>query len=176
MGEDFEGIVDGRMMVASKIVSLEYLWNEVRVRQGAYGTGMEVNSDAKVMFYSYRDPKPAGSLEIYKRAGQFLSREANRNSDYTDYIISTISSYNPLCNEAKKSYIADTQYFRGLNYEMRYKNRREMLEINFEYIREFGENLKARLTGDDKDFVTAVVCGNKSAEEFEKKGFKLYTI
>ena len=51
-----------------------------------------------------------------------------------------------------------------------------MLEINFEYIREFGENLKARLTGDDKDFVTAVVCGNKSAEEFEKKGFKLYTI
>ena len=37
---DSGGGLDGRWQLAGRVVSLEYLWNAVRVQGGAYGTGM----------------------------------------------------------------------------------------------------------------------------------------
>ena len=49
---------DGALRVLSTILSYDYLWNEVRVKGGAYGCGCQGGASGKVGFYSYRDPSP----------------------------------------------------------------------------------------------------------------------
>ena len=58
--------------VLSTILSLEYLWNEIRVKGGAYGTGATLSPLGIPAFYSYRDPSPSGSFTIYGDAADFL--------------------------------------------------------------------------------------------------------
>jgi Zn-dependent M16 (insulinase) family peptidase len=60
----------GRMRVARSILSYEYLWNTVRVQNGAYGTGFVPKSNGSLSFYSYRDPSPANSLGFYRESAK----------------------------------------------------------------------------------------------------------
>ena len=48
----------------SALCSYDYLWNEVRVKGGAYGTGLGVNRNGNLVCNSYRDPDPLESLKI----------------------------------------------------------------------------------------------------------------
>ena len=47
---------DGAWKLASRAVSLDHLWNAVRVQGGAYGVGMAARGSLFCGFYSYRDP------------------------------------------------------------------------------------------------------------------------
>jgi len=45
------------LLIGSRLLSLEYMWEEVRVKGGAYGGGVSYNGvDRTWQFYSYRDP------------------------------------------------------------------------------------------------------------------------
>jgi len=60
---------DPRFQVLSHMLTYDYLWNEVRVKGGAYGTGAAIRPDGTFGFYSYRDPDPANSLKTYPECG-----------------------------------------------------------------------------------------------------------
>ena len=62
--------------VLSTILSLEYLWNEIRVKGGAYVTGASIGALGIPAFYSYRDPSPAD--ELYFRERSYESRCTER--------------------------------------------------------------------------------------------------
>ena len=47
---------DGSWAVAGRALSLDYLWNEVRVKGGAYGVGFQALDAGNMRFYTYRDP------------------------------------------------------------------------------------------------------------------------
>ncbi len=82
----------GIWSVASKIISLDYLWNEVRVKIGAYGVDFKVNNDGIASFTAFRSPDIDKCIEVFKRAGKWLS-ECNLSKDELDgYIIRTISN------------------------------------------------------------------------------------
>ena len=56
----------GTWLVASRALSYDYLWNEVRVKGGAYGAGFQATRAGSLRFYSYRDPhldETAGALQ-----------------------------------------------------------------------------------------------------------------
>lgn len=90
--------VDPRMMVLSKILSLDWLWNEVRVRGGAYGVSFGIGATGRAVFTSYRDPGVAKTLSAYDRTVEYLTGFAAKTPDIDKYIISSAAAYErPLC-------------------------------------------------------------------------------
>lgn len=123
---------DGALSVLSSILSYSYLWNEVRVQGGAYGCGFQAGETGNVMFYSYRDPDPQRSLEVYGRTADFLRQYCAAGEALDKYIISTISATEPLRTPAQRSAVADSDYFCGITYEDRCRIRHQMLTLKQE--------------------------------------------
>lgn len=86
----------GAAKVASKILALDYLWNEVRVKGGAYGASFGVRMNGMCQFSTYRDPNPAGALAVFGTAGDALRAFCDSDAQPDDYIISSVSDLEPL--------------------------------------------------------------------------------
>lgn len=115
--------------VLSTVLSYEYLYTEVRVKGGAYGTGFGVNNMGEAAFYSYRDPSPAGAMTAYDGSADFLRSYCAEKPDISSYIISSIAQKEPLMSDAVYGSTADELYFRGITEESRRDTRRRMLAL-----------------------------------------------
>ena len=134
--------MNGHMSVASNIVSLSFLWNEIRVQGGAYGASMSAGRTGGLFCFTYRDPSPARSLEIYKSIPDFLNEAASsEDMDPSGFIISSIASTEPLLSPAAKGRAADDFYLSGFTDEDRIRFRKEMLETTPEMLKEQCEAL-----------------------------------
>lgn len=121
------GEFDGRWQLAGRVVSLQYLWNAVRVQGGAYGTGMVTRVNGFDGCYSYRDPSAARTLETYAKVPEFLRDFAANTADIDGLITGAISANEPLLTPRAKGEEADDLYFRGITYDMRRSRRAQML-------------------------------------------------
>ena len=85
----------GSQIVAARILTLDYLWNEIRVLGGAYGMGLVVRSDGDVQYMTYRDPNPARSLEKIAGTGAALRKFCESGNDIDKYVVSAIGKTEP---------------------------------------------------------------------------------
>jgi presequence protease len=122
------GVFSGKMSLAAHILSLDYLWNIIRVQGGAYGTGLTVKENGFVGCYSYRDPTAAESLEVFADCAEYLKESIDDDTDLTGDIIGTIADGSPLLSVRNKGVKADTLYFNGITYEKLCERRRLLLE------------------------------------------------
>ncbi len=128
---------DGSLRVASNIVSLSYLWDNIRVRGGAYGTGLTVRRSGNFSFYSYRDPSPAKSLKTYDKTSDFIKEFCDGDEELDRYIISTVAMTEPLCTPQEKGIIADGYFFSGVDDDERRRTREEILDTNRDKLSEW---------------------------------------
>lgn len=119
----------GKWLVLAKLVSMDYLWNRVRVLGGAYGVGMNTAADGMVSFYSYRDPAPEKSLYTFCQSGAFLREFAKEDPDLTRIIIGTISDTERLYTPRSMAQTADDWYLNGITDEVRATRRKEILSV-----------------------------------------------
>ena len=103
--------------VLKNVLNYMYLWNEIRVQGGAYGCGFIYQDHGAFGFYSYRDPQPARSLEVYTRAADFLRQFCASSPDLTGPILSSVSSLDPMRNSAAKMGEGEIRWFRGQSQE-----------------------------------------------------------
>lgn len=120
--------MSGSMQVAANIISLTHLWNTIRVQGGSYGASMSAGRTGGLFCYTYRDPSPARSLDVYKTIPEFLSSTVSEDTSIDGYIISTIASTEPLISPAAKGRAADDFWLSGFSDEDRIRIRREILE------------------------------------------------
>ncbi len=125
--EDAGMTYDGSARLLANILSLAHLWNEVRVQGGAYGAGMRTGKSGSLFTYSYRDPNPARSLEVYRNMGGFVKAFAESGADITGFIISSIADTEPLVGPAQQGRIADGDWFAGQGYEEAVAERKQLL-------------------------------------------------
>ena len=118
---------DGTARLISNILSLAYLWNEVRVKGGAYGAGMRIGRSGSLFTYSYRDPAPGHSLEVYRSMADFVRVFSDAGEDITGFIISTIAETEPLLGAAPQGAMADRDWFSSFGYEEALAERRQLL-------------------------------------------------
>lgn len=85
----------GAAKVAAKILALNYLWNEIRVKGGAYGASCGVRINGLWMFSTYRDPNPAGALATVETVADALRAFCDSDEITDDYIISSVSDLLP---------------------------------------------------------------------------------
>lgn len=103
----------GALRVARSILSYEYLWNEVRVKGGAYGTGFIVRKTGEIGFYSYRDPSPIASLKAFSGADAFLREIAKSGEDLTKFIIGAWGEYDIITTPKSEAAQALYDYMTG---------------------------------------------------------------
>ena len=123
LGMEYEG--SARLL--SNILSLAHLWNEIRVQGGAYGAGMRIGTNGGMFAYSYRDPSPARSLEVYRNMGNFVRGFAAAQQDITGFIISTVAETEPLASPDQLGAGADRDWFSGFTREHAVAERQQLL-------------------------------------------------
>lgn len=148
---------NGAMRVAAKILSLEYLHNEVREIGGAYGVMMRVTPEGMVECLSYRDPNPVRSLQKMNELGRALRSFIESGADIDRYIVATIASMEPYRSPADEASRAVELFVDGRDGADVERVRREVLATDKEQLLEFAallEKISATAT-------TCVVGGNK---------------
>ena len=129
--------MNGSLRIASNILSLNYLWNIVRVQGGAYGAGCPVRNNGSIFCYSYRDPSPARSLQVYDSLSEFICDFRESDDDLDKFIISAVAAIEPLRTPMQQGADADGRWFSGITDESRIKIRRQMLATDREALKEW---------------------------------------
>lgn len=119
--------INGVLRVVRSILSYEYLWNEIRVNGGAYGTGFIARRSGECAFYSYRDPSPVRSIECFRGSAEYLSEIARRKDDITKYVVGAIGEYDRLMTPRTLSAQATYDILTGWSYEKEIALRENMI-------------------------------------------------
>ena len=112
--------------VAANILTYGYLWNVIRVQGGAYGCGLRMGPSA-ALAYSYRDPTPARSLQMYRGAAEFLQEFVKSGERIDKFVISTIAETEPLMSPRDEGALADSRWFAGRTEEDLRRQRAQIL-------------------------------------------------
>lgn len=126
----------GQLQVAASILSLDYLWNEVRVKGGAYGCSCVARQSGDLAIASYRDPKGRQTLSVYDTCADALKSFAQKEDDITKYIIGTISNTEPVLTSHAKGVTAAANFLNGITYEDLCESRKQILSTTPQSITE----------------------------------------
>ena len=158
-GLDYEGALN----VVSQIATYDYLWNEVRVKGGAYGTNFNINRNGLVTCSSYRDPDLKNALNAYRSVANIFKNANWSDEELTGFIIGTISNTDPLMPPLVKVAVADSYHLQGITYEDRVEARKGILSTTNQDLQRIGEFLEKAI--DD-----ASLCLVGSKESIDKSG------
>ena len=117
----------GQMYVLSNLLTFEYLWSEVRVKGGAYGTGFRVNPSGDLAASSYRDPTPGRTLDTIDGCADAVERLCGADPDLTKYILGAMTDADPLLSARETLAAAETRFLRRTTQEEVAARRRELL-------------------------------------------------
>lgn len=110
--EAFDAHFDGQMYVLSNLLTFEYLWTEVRVKGGAYGTGFRISPANDLVASSYRDPSPAKTLGIFDQCADAVRQLCSAGTDLTKYILGAMTDADPLLGAAATMLAGESRFFR----------------------------------------------------------------
>lgn len=125
-------VYSGIARVMSNILSLSYLWNEVRVQGGAYGAGLNTSETGRMVTYSYRDPSPARTLGINRSMSKGLRDFVAGDERIDKYIISTVGESEPPLGSENQILVSDENLLCGITPEDLCRERAEMLSTTKE--------------------------------------------
>ncbi len=131
----FGAAYTGAWQVAARALSYDYLWNEVRVKGGAYGAGFQTARTGNLRFYSYRDPHLDETLERFAKASNWLAAFDPRDEEMEGYVVSTVASFDTPLKARMLVRRQDGDWFGGRTPESRLATRAEMLAADPERIR-----------------------------------------
>lgn len=134
-------VFSGVARVAAQILSYGYLWDQIRVKGGAYGTGLSVQPNGEVRFSSFRDPNAFSSLAVFDSAGAALRGFCDSGTAIDKYIISTVAADDALLTPRMMGNLAAELYFTGRRDADRQRLRGEILNTTREELRTFSEVL-----------------------------------
>lgn len=138
----------GALRVLKVIMGYDYLWQNVRVKGGAYGCMCNFGRTGDSYFVSYRDPNLERTVETYEGAAAYLKKFSADEKAMTKYIIGTISDMDTPLNPSAKGSRSLSAYLSGMTFEEIQKERDEVLKATDEDIRELANYLQAFMSDD----------------------------
>lgn len=151
----------GTLGLLKTILGYEYLWNEVRVKGGAYGCMSNYKRNGEFYFVSYRDPNLERTVDVFEKAAEFVRNFEADEELMTKYIIGTISDLDiPLTPRARgiRSLLA---YLGDTSYEELQQERDEILSANEADVRRLADYIDAFM----EDGVICVVGNEEKIKE-----------
>lgn len=156
----------GALNILKMILSYDYLWNNVRVKGGAYGCSSSFLRTGDSYFTSYRDPNLGKTNEVYEKMPEYIRNFQADEREMTKYIIGTLGNMDmPLYPEGKGQR-AITAYLKKLTLEELQAERDEILQATDEDIRALADMVQSVLSDGN-----ICVIGNENNIQKEKELF-----
>lgn len=133
--------VTGAWAVAANALSYDYLWNEIRVKGGAYGCGFRAAGERQAAFYTYRDPAIDPSIERVARAGEWLGSFEPDEAAFEGFIVSCVSGMDAPVKPYALTKRRNTTYLAGLDPHAREERRAQMLAATPGKLRSLGADV-----------------------------------
>ena len=118
---------NGRWGVAANALSYDYLWNEIRVKGGAYGCGFRAVVERQLAFYTYRDPAIDPSLARIRAAGTWLAGFEPDSAAFEGFIVSSVAAHDAPVKPYAQTKRRCGEYFAGREPGFRDRVRADML-------------------------------------------------
>ena len=133
--------VTGAWAVAANALSYDYLWNEIRVKGGAYGCGFRAAGERQTAFYTYRDPAIDPSIERVAHAGEWLGSFEPDEAAFEGFIVSCVSGMDAPVKPYALTKRRNTTYLAGLDPHAREERRAQMLAATPGELRSLGADV-----------------------------------
>lgn len=157
----------GALRILKVILGYDYLWNNIRVKGGAYGCMNGFMRNGDTYFVSYRDPNLSKTNEVYDGIPAYLEQFVADEREMTKYIIGTISDMDTPMNPFAKGERSMTAYLQGLSFAELQKERDEVISATDADIRGLKDLIAAVLSDNN-----LCVVGSEEALQREKDLFK----
>jgi Zn-dependent M16 (insulinase) family peptidase len=143
--------------VMMRMLSEGYLWDEIRVKRGAYGAGSNL-AGTSINFYSYRDPSPSDSLQVFQDAilTGFEHIDLCPRS-LEDSIIASVKGMDPAVRPSMANGLAILRHLKGISIETVTQHKTRLLSVDADLIRQFAELLEGRSSSSN-----ICIVGNRS--------------
>jgi len=126
----------GHLQVLKTIISLNYLWNKVRIEGGAYGAMTNFGRNGNMFFTSYRDPHLKRTIDVYSKAEDYVRNFEADEREMTKYILGTISKIDVPMTPSAMGEKAATYYFSNITHEDLQKERMEIISTTAKDIKD----------------------------------------
>ena len=158
-----------KYFLLGNFISMEYLWNKVRVEGGAYGVNLDID-DCYVSFTSYRDPNIKSTLEAFKSTIPYV-KNLDLDKETLDHLkLTTIGSNNDSLHNKLLSDRGFRKVMLNTSYEETLKTRKEIINTSLEDLKESYNVLVETL-----DLNSYCVIGNEEEIYKNKNLFKSIT-
>lgn len=116
----------GSLLTLGNILDYELLWNEIRVKGGAYGTGFICRGNSGTLgCYSYRDPSPKASIDVFRTLPNMIRDFVAEAPDLTRYIIGSVGALETVTTPRTEGDTENIHYLSG-------KTREDILKLRSE--------------------------------------------
>ncbi len=156
----------GALKILKVILSYDYLWNNIRVKGGAYGCGSGFARNGNVYFSSYRDPNLKNTNEVYEKIPEYIRNFSADERDMTKYIIGTISGMDTPLNPNAKGERSTLAYLSHITFEDIQTERAQVISAKEEDIRKLADLVEAVLAQEN-----ICVIGNEEKIKEEQELF-----
>ena len=133
----------GVWSVAARALSYDYLWNEVRVKGGAYGAGFQATRTGGLRFYSYRDPHLDETVERFKGAATWLDAFNPTADEMDGYVVSSVAGFDTPVKTRALIRRQDGAFFSARVPGDRTKARQEIIEATPEKLHALANDVRA---------------------------------
>lgn len=156
----------GALQILKVIMGYEYLWQNIRVKGGAYGCMSSFNRLGEGYFVSYRDPHLKNTLDIYRGVVDYLRNFSVSDRDMTKFIIGTISNMDQPMTPSTKGDRSMNLYMNHVTEEMIRTERQQVLHATQQDIRNLADIVEKVIAADQ-------ICtiGNEEKVEQDKEVF-----
>lgn len=125
----------GALKVLKVMMGYDYLWNQVRVKGGAYGCMCNFYKNGDGYFVSYRDPNLEKTIEVYENAADYIKNAELGEREVTQFVIGALSELDTPMTPATRGLYSLGGYMTGLSMERLQKERDELLAVTADTIR-----------------------------------------
>ena len=125
----------GAWLTAARVLSYDYLLNEVRVKGGAYGVGFKAMRMGGMRFYSYRDPHLDETLERFAQASEWLAGFEPSAEDMEGFVVATVAGLDAPNKPRSLVRKQGLEFFTGCTEETRLRIRSEAAGATLDGIR-----------------------------------------
>jgi Zn-dependent M16 (insulinase) family peptidase len=132
----------GSVLAITKHLQMGWLWEQVRVKGGAYGVLCPFSLRSGVItFMSYRDPNLLATLDVFDRVGTYVSQHIMSEEELTRSIIGAIGEMDTYQLPDLKGYTSLQRHLVGDTDEYRQRLRDQLLSTTEADFHAFGQVL-----------------------------------
>ena len=159
--------LEGSIYVINILLQTDYLWNKIRVQNGAYGGGCSIDlTNSIYSLKSWRDPNISKTYDVFSDIHNYLNQEFDQK-DIESAIIGAISSFDQYLKPYERGFTALTRTLINLSDAVLNQLRQQILTSNINDIHKFGEVL----SNIKKDQIVRTVIGNNEKIKEAKDKF-----